>query len=333
MYLTAMSAVSIHNLANNIEEVTRGAATIDLKTAATNWTLDNMSELLVQFPRCNGTRQSPIVIESPAKTRENLNLRLGLTAYDKPISGFIVNQFPTFRLMPFSFEWPRPSALISNNVARSFNPYADSHFVLDYIQFYWTNSVGQETSTPGHQVNSIQSVPVEIHFVHTNSAYANLDEALGRPDGLLIFAVQVVPTTHESYIFDRMLDELGNLTEHGQQVNFNEDSTWRSLLPLDTSRFYRYQGSLIMPPCHESVQWIVFEDRLRLGHKQLRRLKRYRLLGQYQPALLSNRSEQRLGPKMIDWSAQRRPMQQLNNRTIERSFSGTASSRRSLFTQ
>lgn len=319
MYLTAMSAVSLHNLANNIEEVTRSANTIDLKTVpTTNWTWDDASKgELAEFPLCNGTRQSPIKIES-AKTKENLNLRLGLTAYDKPISGFIVNRFPTFRLMPFSFEWPRPSALISNNVARSFNPYADSHFVLDYIQFYWSNDAQQ---SPGHQVNN-QSVPLEIHFVHTNSAYANLNEALSRPDGLLIFAALVVPSTHESYMFDRLLDELSNLTEHGQQVDFNEDSTWRSLLPSDTSRFYRYQGSLMMPPCHESVQWIIFEDKLRLGHRQLRRLKRYRLLSRYQAP---NGTESR----SVDWSAQRRPLQQLNNRSIERSFS-TSIVRRSL---
>lgn len=313
-----MSAVSLHNLANNIEEVTRSSGTIDLKTIATiNWTLNDAKTLLADFPRCNGTRQSPITIES-AKTIENLNLRLGLTAYDKPISGFIVNQFPTFRLMPFSFEWPRPSALISNNVARSFNPFADSHFVLNFIQFHWSNG---DKHPPGHQVNN-QSASAEIHFVHTNSAYSNLNEALSRPDGLLIFAVMVVPSTHESYIFDRMLDELTNLTGHSQQVEFNEDSTWRSLLPSDTSRFYRYQGSLMLPPCHESVQWIVFEEKLRLGHRQLRRLRRFRFLGQYQPSS-SKIDHANYRSELIDWASQRRPMQQLNNRTIERSFPTT----------
>jgi carbonic anhydrase len=329
MYLTAMSAVSLHNLANNIEEVARGYDTIDLKTRpTTNWTLSDNKRLIEEFPQCNGTHQSPIMIDN-SKTRENLNLRLGLTAYDKPVSGFIANHFPTFRLMPFSFEWPRPSALISNNIARSFNPFADSHFILDYVQFYWSTN---DQQSPGHQLDN-QSVPMEIHFVHINSAYANLNEALSRPDGLLIFAVLVVPSTHESYIFDRMLDEFKNLTEHSQQVNFDEDSTWRSLLPSDTSRFYRYHGSLMLPPCHESVQWIVFDDKLRLGHKQLRRLKRYRLLSRYQPVLSSaSSSKDSANVEMIDWSAQRRPLQQLNNRTVERSFS-TTSIRRSILRQ
>lgn len=321
MYLTAMSAVSIHNLANNIREATSSLDTTDLHTVAhTNWTLDEPDKLARLFPHCNGTKQSPIPISS-SSAQQNLNLRLGLTAYDKPLSGFIVNQFPTFRLVPFSFEWPRPSALLSNSLARSFNPYADSHFVLNHVQFHWLPPASQPADGhPAHAVHRVdnQSHPVEIHFVHTNTAYANLEEAFAKTDGLLIFAVMVVPSTHESYIFDRVLDELANLTEHGQQVGLNEDSTWRTLLPSDTSRFYRYQGSQIMPPCQESVQWIVFEERLRLGRKQLKRLRRFRFLAE-----TTGRQEAGLASplhRQVDWAAQRRPLQSVNSRPIERSF-------------
>lgn len=305
MYLTAMSAVSIHNLANNIKEATKSYDSVDLRTLnTTNWNLGDENKLALAFPQCNGTNQSPINIET-SRVRENLNLRLGLTAYDKPISGFLANQFPTFRLIPFSFEWPRPSALVSQTIARSFNPYADSHFALNYIQFHWSHDWSNSSL---HRVDNV-GYPIEIHFVHTNTAYTNLEEALTRPDGLLILAVMVVPSTHESYLFDRILDNLINITNHGQQVNFDEDSTWRSLLPLDTSRFYRYHGSLVMPPCHESVQWIIFDEKLKLGQRQLKRLKRYRFMGK---DLKSNLE--------IDWSIQKRSIRHINNRTVERSF-------------
>jgi len=148
-----------------------------------------------------------------------------------------------------------------------------------------------------------------MHFVHINTAYTNLEEANSKPDGLLILSVLVVPSTHESYIFDRILDELSTLTEHNQQVNFNEESTWRSLLPQDTSRFYRYFGSTMTPPCYESVQWIIFEEKLKLGLKQLKRLTRFRFLGKV------------LGSdKEIDWSKQLRPIQKTGDRVVERSF-------------
>lgn len=327
MYFTAMSAVTLHNLANNIEEATRFGSFDDIHLTTSdvsNWTLAKDEQTLIKtFPLCNGSHQSPINIESGA-IKENLGLRLGLTAYDKPISGFLVNQFPTFRLVPYSLELPKPSAIISNSIARSFNPYADSYFVLNYIQFHWsaaaismsTNANGQDMGEPaaGHTLDGHGS-PVEIHFVHVNTAYTNLDEAHSRPDGLMILAVMAVPSTHESYVFDRLLDSLTNVTRPQSQVAFDEDSTWRSLLPEDTSRFYRYHGSLVLPGCHESVQWVVFEDKLRLGARQLKRLRRFKFLGNHLAT----------GDR-IDWSAQRRSTRPVNNRTIERSFSSSSSS-------
>lgn len=305
-----MSAVSLHNLASNIKEATWSFDNIELTTGdTTNWTLGNEEQLTRTFAQCNGSHQSPINIESRL-LKENLALRLGLTAYDKPISGFLMNQFPTFRLVPrYSFEYPKPSALISSSMARSFNPYADSHFVLNYIQFHWSNEEDAHDSQSGHKLEGLGS-PVEIHFVHVNTAYTNLDEAYSRPDGLMILAVMAVPSNQvESYVFDRILDKLSNITGHQQQVAFDEDSTWRTLLPQDTSRFYRYHGSMMWPPCHESVQWIIFENKLKLGSRQLKRLRRFKFIG-----------KDLATGQQIDWSSQRRSMRPLNNRTVERSF-------------
>lgn len=298
MYLTAMSAVSIHNIVNNINEVTKKGEIFNMKTQDTNWTLEDKQALLSLFPLCNGTSQSPINIISK-KAKENINLRLGLTAYDKPVAGFIRNQFPTFRLVPLGFRSPKPSALVSTTLGRIFNPYADSHFTLDHIQFHWPSL---------HKIDN-ESFPIEIHFVHLNTAYSSLNEALQKPDGLLIFAVMGVQSSHESYIFNRLLDELSNVTLHEQQVVIEEDSTWRSLLPADTSKLYRYYGSMTMPPCHESVQWIVFEERLKLGHRQLKRLKKYRF-----------KSRDKRQDVEVDWASHERDIQPLNARVIERSF-------------
>lgn len=317
MYLTAMSAVSIHNLVSNINDVTQQS--IDLRTSDTNWTYeDNLGQI---FPQCSGSKQSPIDIDT-SKVVENLHLRLGLTAYDKPITGFLINQFPTFQLAPFSYQWPRPNALVSTSIARAFNPMADSHFVLNYVQFYWSQSDQEGNRLSVHKIDG-ENFLVELHFVHLNTAYSSIEEALTRPDGLLIFAVMVVPSTHESYIFDRIIDELQaqNLTQPNKRVAIDEDSTWRSLLPADTSRFYRYSGSMIAPPCHESVQWIIFEDKLKLGQRQLKRLRRFRFLSQNIKRRRKNNFILGDACDKTDWTSQRRPMQPLGGRIIERSFS------------
>lgn len=304
MYLTAMSAVSLHNLVSNINGVSQKS--VNIKTANTNWTLED-TDLGNTFSQCNGARQSPIAIEFKS-ARENLGLRLGLTAYDKPISAMIVNRFPSFHLVPLSITWSRPSAIVSSSSARSFNPYADKHFVLSHVQFFWSNVIGNQDQASLHSIDSVK-YPVEILLVHLNTIYPNLDEAYTKPDGLLILSVLVAKSSHESYVFDRLLDSLENITTLGDQVAFEEDTTWRSLLPTDTSSFYRYQGSLVMPPCHESVQWVVFDDKLRLGEKQLRRLSRFRFT-----------SKNLKSGNQVEWSSQRRPLAKLDGRVVERSF-------------
>lgn len=308
LYLTAMSAVSINNLVNNINEVTRSFDPIKLRTIDTNWTLDN--DLITLDQHCNGTRQSPINIIT-SEVKDDLTLRLGLTAYDKPISGAIINRFPTFQIIPLSLKWPRPSVQISKPVARSFNPFADKHYTLSHIQFYWSHKnlgVNNSDRSSVHLIDG-EDFPLEIHFLHLNTAYSNIDEALAKSDGLMILAVMAVPSSHENYLFDRILDHLGNITVHGKQSFIDEESTWRTLLPSDTSRFYRYPGSLIFPPCYESVDWILFDEKLKLGRRQLKRLRQIKFV-----------STDLRTDKEIDWSKQRRPIQSRFDRPIERSF-------------
>lgn len=43
----------------------------------------------------------------------------------------------------------------------------------------------------------------------------------------------------------------------------------KNFLPEDTTKFYRYNGSLTTPGCFESVIWTVFEDKQTLSHRQV----------------------------------------------------------------
>lgn len=42
-----------------------------------------------------------------------------------------------------------------------------------------------------------------------------------------------------------------------------------SLMPGDTSKYYRYNGSLTTPGCYESVIWTVFREKLPISYDQV----------------------------------------------------------------
>ena len=43
----------------------------------------------------------------------------------------------------------------------------------------------------------------------------------------------------------------------------------QSLLPADLSRYYRYNGSLTTPPCHQTVLWTLFHHAVRISSAQV----------------------------------------------------------------
>ncbi|XP_011379788.1 carbonic anhydrase 9 isoform X2 [Pteropus vampyrus] len=155
---------------------------------------------------------------------------------------------------------------------------------------------GSEHTVGGHRF------PAEIHVVHLSTAFAKVDEALGRPGGLAVLAVFLQEGPEENSAYEQLLSHLEEIAE--------EDSeTWvpgldvSALLPSDLSRYFRYEGSLTTPPCAQGVIWTVFNQTVRLSAKQLHTL-----------------SGSLWGPEDTRLQMNFRAMQLLNGRIIEASF-------------
>nr|XP_031533139.1 carbonic anhydrase 9 isoform X2 [Vicugna pacos] len=155
---------------------------------------------------------------------------------------------------------------------------------------------GSEHTVGGHRFLA------EIHVVHLSTAFANVDEALGRPGGLAVLAAFLQEGPEENSAYEQLLSHLGEIAE--------EDSeTWvpgldvSALLPSDLSRYFRYEGSLTTPPCAQGVIWTVFNQTVKLSAKQLHTL-----------------SDSLWGPDDSRLQLNFRATQPLNGRIIEASF-------------
>lgn len=45
----------------------------------------------------------------------------------------------------------------------------------------------------------------------------------------------------------------------------------QALLPKDLRRYYRYNGSLTTPPCHQGVTWTLFHERVQISKAQVKK--------------------------------------------------------------
>ncbi|KAM5332288.1 carbonic anhydrase 9 isoform 1-T1 [Glossophaga mutica] len=148
----------------------------------------------------------------------------------------------------------------------------------------------------------LPSCSLQIHVVHLSTAFAKVEEALGRPGGLAVLAAFLQEGPEENSAYEQLLSHLEEIAE--------EDSeTWvpgldvSALLPSDLSRYFRYEGSLTTPPCAQGVIWTVFNQTVRLSAKQLHTL-----------------SGSLWGPKDSRLQLNFRATQPLNGRMIEASF-------------
>ncbi|XP_044305165.1 carbonic anhydrase 14 isoform X1 [Varanus komodoensis] len=158
-----------------------------------------------------------------------------------------------------------------------------------------------------HQVDG-RAFPAELHVVHFNSdKYANVSEAKDKPDGLAVLGVFLEVGSAENPAYNHILDHLEDIQYTEQETPVAAFDV-RGLLPAHLGHYFRYNGSLTTPPCHQSVLWTVFHQPARLSAAQLEKLHKsvYATEEETSPAVL-----------LLD---NFRAPQPLNQRTVLASF-------------
>ncbi|XP_012511929.1 PREDICTED: carbonic anhydrase 9 [Propithecus coquereli] len=249
------------------------------------------------FPACAGRLQSPVDI--------------------RPELAAVCQALRPLELLGFELP-PLPELRLRNNghtvqltlppgLEMALGPGREYRALQLHLHWGAAGRAGSEHTVDGHRF------PAEIHVVHISTAFAKVDDALGRPGGLAVLAAFLQEGPEENSAYEQLLSHLEEIAEAGSE-------TWvpgldvSALLPSDLSRYFRYEGSLTTPPCAQGVIWTVFNQTVRLSAKQLHTL-----------------SGSLWGPSDSRLQLNFRVTQPLNGRVIEASFpAGVDSSPRTI---
>ena len=187
---------------------------------------------------CGGTSQSPINVTGWV---EKTNLP-SLSTNPGQTSMNIVNNGHTlqFNMQPGSFA----------TYGTTTNGLFDD-FTLGQFHFH-TNSE--------HQVNGSYA-PMEVHFVHRSIW----------DDRYMVISV-MIEEGDANPLLERFVDKLPVSEMAGPYVNKDSVFSAYDLLPANRS-YYTYAGSLTTPPCSETVNWIIMENKIQASQAQLDKFK------------------------------------------------------------
>uniref|UniRef100_H2Z003 Carbonic anhydrase n=1 Tax=Ciona savignyi TaxID=51511 RepID=H2Z003_CIOSA len=213
----------------------------------TNYTLPGPSNWSAAFPICNLTRQSPInVIKSNVQTASN-PVKFQKSVLTTPSSMTLINNGHSrmYDVIVLYFKDHR------KHLKESFPQAMQFHF-------HWGSSFGSE-----HTVDSTRYFG-EMHIVHYDTAHADINAAINKPQGLAVIAFFIKVN---NAAFQKILQPISA----GMNKNAQKTLTpfpISDLLPKITG-YYRYSGSLTTPPCYESVVWTIFKDPIQISAAQV----------------------------------------------------------------
>jgi len=266
-----------------------------------SWNYTAVNKWQVDDPQCGGKKQSPVHLPEPNSTYKKFDpfVFTGYRTRNTAHKFDLKNNAHTIQITIKDYTGMSVKAF-----GKTFRPWQ--------IHWHWgaTDAVGSEHTM---KIDATILHPAEMHFVHVNTAYKDVTEALTKSDGLMVFgtAFEVDHSGKNNSFVYKFQKLLKNITLGKTNVDMDSFELHDAFM-VPTDKFFHYQGSLTTPPCSEAVQWVVFDAHSNISHAQMVELRSLR-----------GDTNMTGTPKYLNNNY--RPIQHLNGRTIYRSFGAVSS--------
>ncbi|XP_043942533.1 carbonic anhydrase 4-like [Protopterus annectens] len=197
-------------------------------------------------PYCNGTQQSPVNIITSATT---VNTSLG--------SFNFIGYSDASKLSHITNTGEAVIVYMSDGVVINGGGLSGNYTALQF-HLHWGNG----TSSPGseHAIDG-QRYVMEMHIVHIKQGLSNLEVAK-QQKGIAVLSFLIdVDKSNSNSAWDTLSSYLETISLPGSVNRTNFTLSISSLIKqVNTTKYYRYHGSLTTPTCDEAVTWTIFQS-------------------------------------------------------------------------
>lgn len=111
-------------------------------------------------------------------------------------------------------------------------------------------------------------------MVHHDNRFPTINEALSVKNGVAVLGILFHVSTLANEQLENVLSGVEAIVERiSESVTLARPFPAEAFLPMNTTSYFRYEGSLTTPTCAEAVTWTVFTQSLPISFDQIEKFK------------------------------------------------------------